>query len=163
MTSLYALSEAYIQFLQAVEGGDIPLDAINDTLESVDGDFAEKADNIASMIKQLRAEEKALKDERQALAAREVSKKNFADRMTEYLSECMQRAGRMKLDTPHNLVSFRRSERVLLEDEDAIMQAHPEFCKTTIFLQKSEIKQALKDGAVISGARLEERQNIQIR
>ena len=53
---LYEISDEYNQFLQAVEDEEVPIEAVADTLEGIKGEFNEKADNIACMIKNQEAE-----------------------------------------------------------------------------------------------------------
>ena len=63
---LYEISSQYNQFLQAVENGDIPIEAVSDTLEAIEGEFEDKADNIACLIKNKEAEMLAIKAEKDA-------------------------------------------------------------------------------------------------
>ena len=69
---LYEISNEYNQFLQAVEDEEIPIEAVADTLEGIKGEFNEKADNIACMIKNQEAEMLAIKAEKDALNKREI-------------------------------------------------------------------------------------------
>lgn len=92
----------------AIENGDIPEEALTDTLESITSLLDEKADNIACWIKQLTAEAEAIKAEEDKLAERRKRKLKRAERLTEYLSECLTNAGRTKIETPRNVISFQK-------------------------------------------------------
>nr|DAQ76788.1 MAG TPA: resistance protein [Caudoviricetes sp.] len=148
-----------------VEAGEIPEEAIADTLESIEGDFKEKADNTACMIKNLLAEAEAIKKEQEALAARAKSKLTRADGMKAYLARAMQETGVMKLETPRNVLSFRRSASLFIQDEEDFKQKHADLCKREIkvTIPKSEITKLIKEGQMIDGVELRENMNLQVK
>ena len=163
--TLYDISEQYRSFLDSVEAGEIPEEAVGDTLEGIQGEFNEKADNVACMIKNLTAEADALKAEKAALDSREKSKRAKADRMKSYLSESMQKLGIGKLETPRNALSFRKSTSLYIADEEDFKQRHMDLCKkeVVITVPKAEITKLLKEGQEITGAELRENRNLQIK
>lgn len=70
--------------------------------------------------------------------------------------------GIKRIDTNDCVISFRKSEAVEIYNEAAI----PEFfidTKVTKTVNKTAIKQAIRDGLQVDGARLVERQNIQFK
>lgn len=77
----------------------------------------------------------------------------------------MQRIGRERIDTARNLITFRKSTGLRIEDEDDFVQRHRDLCKveTVVTIPKKEITDRLKAGEEISGATLETRQNLQIK
>lgn len=117
-----------------------------------------KIENIALWIKDLKSEAEALKKEKEAFAAREMAAENKADSLKKFLAAYLD--GR-KYKSEKVSVSFRRSESVTVIDETAIPAgfriAQPEK------IDKLSLKKALKAGAVIDGAYLEEKENIQIK
>lgn len=162
---LYEISAAYNDFLNMVESGEIPEEAIADTLESLEGDLREKADNIACMIKNLFAEAEAIKKEQETLSARVKSKLSKAEGMKAYLSRAMQETGMMKLETPRNALSFRRSMSLFIQDEEDFKQKHADLCKreVKVTIPKAEITKLIKDGREIDGAELRENMNLQVK
>lgn len=60
---LYEISENYRAFMAAVDAGEIPEDAVADTLDGIEGAFDDKADAIACLIKELRLEAAGIKTE----------------------------------------------------------------------------------------------------
>ena len=58
------------------------------------------------------------------------------------------------------VLSFRRSEAVVIEDETAIAD---EWKKVTYTIDKAGIKAALKEGKTVAGAQLTENMNLQIK
>lgn len=163
--TLYELSEQYSQLLEAIENGEIPEEAIADTLEGLTGDFDEKADNIACIIKNELAIADRIKYESDQMYERMSAHKNRAKFLKEYLSQQMQRAGRKKIETARNCISFRPSVRTIIENENDFVRDNPDYCKqvTEYKIDKTAIAAALKSGREIKGAHLEQRQNIQIK
>lgn len=162
---LYEIAKEYQAFLDAVEAGDIPEEAIGDTLDGIVGEFDQKADNIACAIKGYMAEAEAIKKEEGALRERRDSKMRKVDQMKHYLSEQMQKMGKKKLETERNLLSFRKSTALIIENEEDFKQRHGDLCKreVVVSIPKKEITDRLKAGEEISGAVLQERQNLQIK
>jgi len=107
--NLFEISQQYIDFCAAVENGDIPEEAIPDTLESLEGEFRAKADNIAVFIKSLEYDASSLEQEAKTLSERAKGKKTKAQSLRQYLFRQMQDAGLSRIDTPRNLLSIRKN------------------------------------------------------
>ena len=163
--TLYEISNTYKSFLDAVESGEIPEEAVADTLEGIQGDFYDKADNIACMVKNLSADVVAMKAERDALSERIKSKQSKADSLKHYLSESMKTLDIPKIETSRNAISFRKSTSCFIADEEDFKQKHTDLCKKEIVVSipKADIIKLLKDGQEISGAELKVSQNLQIK
>lgn len=164
---LYDIANDYIALMNAIENDEIPEDAVNDTLEAIQGELEEKADNIGCLLKELEAEINAFKVEEQRLAERRKKKEKLYDRLKNYLSDSLITAGINKLETTRNAISFRKSE-VAEVNEVAFMEwakvnrADLITVKVTESANKPEIKKALKSGEEIPGAVLVTKQNIQL-
>lgn len=162
---LYEISNTYQDFLNAVESGDIPEEAVADTLEGIQGDFNEKADNIACIIKNLSAEADAIKAERDALSERLKAKQNRANYFKQYLSSAMAAMKIQKVETARNAISFRKSTSCFIADEEDFKQCHTDLCKKelVVTIPRADIAKMLKSGEEISGAELRTKQNLQIK
>lgn len=165
MTTLYELSAEYAAFLAAIEAGEIPEEAIADTLEGIAGEFSQKADNVACIIKEMEARAAAIKEEAARLCERQAVATRQAHNLKRYLSDAMQRTGLKKLETPRNALSFRRSTSVYIPDEEGFKQRHIELCRqeVRVTIPKKEIGERLRAGEQIEGAELRESQNLQIK
>lgn len=164
---LYELTNDYLALLDAIDNDEIPEEAIADTLEAITASIEDKADSIACMLKNLDAECEAIKAEEKRLAERRKAKEKAHERIKQYLSETLQRAGLTKIETARNKITFRKSETVEV-DEDVFIewaQKHRDdllkYSKPTA--DKTAIKRVLKDGIEIEGAELRINQNIQIK
>lgn len=156
MATLYELNEQLRDFELEIdeETGEI-LNA--DMLDALEIERKDKIENIALWIKNLRSDAEAYKKEKESFNKKEAAAKNKADRLKDYLSE-MIKGERFKSDKVE--ISWRRSEAVnvdmdMIPAEYVIEQAPKP--------DKTKIRQDLKNGILIPGATLEERENIQIK
>lgn len=118
----------------------------------------QKIENIVLWIKNLVAEAAALKAEKDSFAEREKTAKNKAESLKKYLDTILQGQA---LKTTKFAVSYRKSEQTVIDDLSAIpaeflKEVQPEADKTAI-------KAAIKAGAEIAGAHIEEKMNISIK
>ena len=162
---LYEITELFMRFANMVENGEIEEDAIADTLESIEGELEEKADNIACLIKSWQAEAEAIKAEEKALAERRKVKENQINNLKGYISSTMQTLGKTKIETARNVLSFRKSTALYISNEEWFMEKYPELVKTEIVksIPKKEVTDLLKAGKEFVGAELVEKQNLQIK
>ena len=149
--TLYEVTSEYQRFLYEVEQGNIPEEAIADTLEGIQGELTAKVDNIACLIKNTNAEIKALADEERALRERRQTKVNMVDRLKKYLVDALTDADIKKVEGTRAVVSLRNSRSVEV-DEGA--ELADEFLRIKSEPDKTAIKDALQSGVSIDGARL---------
>ena len=161
MATLYEISDQYAAFLSAVESGEIPEEAIADTLDAIDGEFTDKADNIACFIKSLLAEKQAIKAEIDVLNERAEAKQRKADKLTDYLYQMFKLSGKTKIETARNVMSIRKNPpRVEIDDEAAFIGWAQTEHKTDFLtikdptVNKTAVKEALKAGIEIPHAQL---------
>ena len=163
---LYELTNDIRSFMEAVEAGEIPTEAIDDTLESLDMIYEDKAENIACLIKELEAESAAIKAEAANLTERAKSKANHAERLRRYLSGSMMELGKEKLETSRCKVSYRMSEKVVVTD-DFISWAEENHDDLLTFKtpepNKTAIKAFIKNGGEVVGAHIETTMNLQVK
>lgn len=77
---LYEISENFRTMAAMLEDEDPEVQAAaKDTLEAIQGEFSDKADNIACLIKELKADAEAIKEEADKLSQRAKAKKSKAD------------------------------------------------------------------------------------
>lgn len=159
--SLYDIGNTYKELLEAIASGEIPEEAIADTLAAVDGDFTDKADNIACFIKSLLAEKQAIKAEIDVLNKRAEAKQHKADKLTDYLYQMFKLSGKTKIETARNVMSIRKNPpRVEIDDDAAFIrwaQAENKMNFITIkdpVVNKTAVKEALKAGEQIPHAQL---------
>ena len=175
MSSLYEITGAYKDlqerfdaYVDAVASGEIPEDAIWDTLDAIDGEFDEKVDNMACIYKETMYSVAAKKAEIDSMKKRMDAEKAAAERLMKYIAVSMQALGKQKVETTRNKISFRKSEKVLIDDVDGFVQWAQEYNPDLLSYKtpepnKTVIKQIIASGQQIEGCRIEQCQNIQIK
>lgn len=174
---LYQLSEDYTELYNRLDDVDLDseegqqlFEAFADTIEGIEGEFDEKAEKIACFIKELSGTAALIKAEKAELDKRMKAKENKAKRLKQYLLDCMEKAGKSKIDRPLASLSIRNNAEALkVEDDlefvrwaqaagrvDLIRFKDPEIDKTAL-------KKAVKDGLVVSGVTLERSRSLTIK
>jgi len=140
-----------------------------DTLESVEAEFDDKAENVIAFIKELNAQAAALKEQEKAFAERRRAKEHHAERLKKYLLGCMNTVGRKKIDRPMGCASVRNTpEFPRFEDEAAFADwALANDSSLLRFrppeIDKTAVKKYLQAGNEIDGVRLERSQSVIIK
>ena len=167
---LYEIAKVLEDLKEDIENGNIPEEAIADTLECVELALEEKADNIACIIKTWKAEAAAIKAEEEILEQRRKVKEREIDRLTNYLSDILQKSGFDKVETARNKISFRKNPpKVVVADEAAFIEWAMKNEKDYFLnygkptLNKTNIKDAITGGEKIPGAQIVNSLNIQIK
>lgn len=167
--TLYELMSGYKDFLTAIENGDIPEDAIADTLESIEASIEEKIDNTACLLKVLEAEAEAIKKEEDRLAERRKAKANTYEKIKNYLSEMLLAMGKTEFESPRNKITFRKTPgKVVFANEKAFIEwaiQHDDslitYGKPTV--NKTAIKMAIDGGKKLGGVEIVTTQSMQLK
>lgn len=165
--NLYEINEEIIKaFDEAIdpETGELLDEVAYDRITALQEDFEEKVENLAIYVKDLKAQANALKAERDALAKRQKAAENRAASIERYLQGAL--AGERRTYT-RAAISYRKSEAVVIENDEQFTEFYKdrEFVNETVEykVDKTAVKACLKQGEILLGAKLEERQNIQIK
>lgn len=112
--------------------------------------------NLMSDIDQIKAEEKSLKERRQ-------TKEKKVERLKSYLANSMLLFGDKKFETPRVALSFRKSKQVEIEPNAHLPQEYVKV-KVEESPDKTKLKDAiLKQGIVIDGVKVVEKENLQLK
>lgn len=161
--TLYEINAAYIAAIAAAEeqaaenAGEID-SAICDAIDAIEASLSEKVEAVASYIVNLDAEAEMLTAEAKRLKDRADAADRRARWLRNYLAAQSVPAGSYGL----RRVSYRKSESVFVESADALPTEYLRE-KHTVEPDKTAIKDALKKGAEVPGARLIESKNISIK
>ena len=153
MAKLYEIKQDILDCID-METGEI---TDPERLEQLQIDKHEKLRNIAFVAINASADIEAYKAQEKRFKA----KRTAAEKTLAWAKETLARelAGQ-KMKEAEFTISYRPSEVVEI-DEGADIP--PEFVNMNPVIDKMSLKAALKDGAVISGCRLVQKQNIQIK
>ena len=155
MASLYEIDQSILACIDQETGELIDFERF----ESLQIERNQKIENVALWIKNLQSDALAFKAEKEAFAEREKAATKKAEQLKEWLAQVLEG---QKFSTGRCAVSFRRSEKVEVLDENSIPRAY--MVETVSYKpDKQLIKEVLKDGQTISGCRLVENLNTQIK
>ena len=156
---LYEIDNAILDCID-LETGEVidteKLDALNMERDA-------KIENVACWIKDLKAEAKAIKVEKMALAERQKVAENKVESLKKWLAYAL---GGQKFITAKCAISFRNTESVEVTDEglEVLMKEHDELLTYKApEPNKTAIKQALKDGLTVAGVELVRNTNVIIK
>ncbi len=91
---LYEISANYLSALDGLADlEDMPAEVIADTMEGLQGEFEEKALNVARYVRNLEAEAAAIDEARKRMDARGRAAGNQSKRLKEYLKGELERTG----------------------------------------------------------------------
>jgi hypothetical protein len=121
-----------------------------------------KAINYAKVISNYQGESDAIDAEIKRLKAMKESRDKKVAWLTDSLKKAMMVSGIEKIDSPLFKLSLRRSEAVEVEVPEAL-PVDWQVRKVMITADKVAIKKAIKEGYAITGARLVENFNLQIK
>lgn len=159
MANLYELTMEALELQRMLENGEIDEQVYSDTVESLDIDT--KISSICSVIRNLEADVVAFKAEKDRLAERQKTAENGIKRLKESLLNYMQITNQSKVKQGVFSVRVNKSESVNIIDPLIIPTDYLKFTEPQV--NKVEIKKALKNGEVISGAELIENSSVVIR
>jgi hypothetical protein len=154
--NLFEIQAAYQEALEALTDpeADIPIEAIADTLEGIEGMFNDKAVNVTKFIRNLEATAEAIKEAEEQMAKRRKAFESQAKRLRDYLKANMEAAGITNIKSPwFNLRIQKNPPAVKIVDERLI----PSVFKAEIVtfkLDKASIKQTLEAGEEVPGAEM---------
>lgn len=153
MATLYEINEQ-IAGLVDPETGEI---ADFEAFEKLNLDLDTKIKNIALWIVNLRSDAEQLEEQEKKFRDRKTAAKNKAESLKNLLDGFLSGE---KRSYPEVVISYRKSEQVAVDDDAKL---DDRFLRIKAEIDKTALKDALKHGEVIDGARLEIKNNIQIK
>lgn len=166
MPNIYQLGEDYLMLADrladtADEDGAIDmslLPAISEAKELIQS----KTTSIGCVVKKLLAYKAQIDEEAKRLKAMSDVLGNRVESLKNATSTVLQRVGIERIYGVHAVISFRRSESTVIDDEDELPDEYI-VTKVTKTPDKTKIKNAIKAGLTVPGAHVAETQNIQIK
>lgn len=153
MATLYEINEQ-IAGLVDPETGEI---ADFEAFEKLNLDLDTKIKNIALWIVNLRSDAEQLEEQEKKFRDRKTATKNKAESLKNLLDGFLSGE---KRSFPEVVISYRKSEQVTVDDDAKL---DDRFLRIKTEIDKTALKDALNHGESIEGARLEVKNNIQIK
>ena len=154
MTTLYDIDQAILECIDDETGEIIDEEKLNQLQMERD----RKIENVALWHKNLVSDAEVYGKEKKLFAEKEAAAKKKAAELKEWLSKAL---GGDKFKSARVNISYRKSESVNVVDitkldKDYLKLVAPE-------VDKTKVKEALKDGVQLEGVELIQKNNIQIR
>ena len=159
MSTLYELTGIFKQ-INDMEGLDEETKL--DTLDSIDwtDQFEEKVEKTVKVIKNKEADKKLIKEEIDRLTARMKSVDNDITRLKTGLQGAFEVTGHEKVKGLLFTVSLAKTPPSVVVDEDLLPK---EYFVAKLTPDKATLKELLKAGKEVTGARLKENRSLRIR
>jgi len=162
MSTLYELRGEYELLLDMASDPDVDPEVLRDTMEGIEGQIEDKADGYAMVMKELEAQEAAIKTEVDRLNARRLAISNNIHHMKLRLQETMMATGKTKFKT--TLFSFNIAKNppsLVIDKPEEIPEEYliPQAPK----VDTAGIKAAIKAGAAFDFAHTEQSEGLRIR
>lgn len=160
--TIYELQGEYKRLYDMADECELELEDIKDTLESLDGEFADKAVGYGKIMKEIEGQIATLKAEEERLANRRRSLENNKDRMKTVLQLAMIETGNEKIKT--DLFSFN------IQNNPATVNIAPDakipekyYIAQEPKLDKKQLIKDVKEGTEIEGVELFQTRGLRIR
>lgn len=163
--TLYELTNDYINLLALAEDPDTDPEVLADTLEGLDGQLEDKADNYAKVIRQIESDVNGLKAEIERLQARKTAAQNNIDRMKANLEQMMIATDKTKFKTELFSFGIQKNPAKVVMDEQYIENVPEEYLKyKEPEIDRKKLAEDLKAGKDLNGiAHLEQSESLRIR
>jgi len=163
--TLYQVSDQYLADLEKLNDLELDDQTFKDTLEGLTGDFELKVTNVSMYVRNIEASVEAIREAEKQMSNRRKAMENKINRLKQYLKDNMIRTGITKVDCPYFQLSLRNNpETVEVINLDEIT---PEYFDIPPLpapvLNKKAVKDAIKSGIEINGAKLIQNQSLQIK
>lgn len=165
--TLYELREEYKQLLTMLEDPDADTELIQDTLESLDFDIADKVEGYGIIIEQLESDIARLNAEADRMKKRRIVIENRKDRLREDLLKTMLQTAKKSVKTDHYTVTVKQTPyKLVVDDPFGVPEEYyePQPAKLVADkLKQSVLEQFEKNGFIPPYAHLERSHTIQIK
>lgn len=164
MTALFILAAEHRALADKLHDLDLDDQTIADTLEGESGDLIEKVKNVAAVFRNLESDAKQIKEAEQQLAERRKAIEKRAESLKQYLKTNMELSGIQKIECQWFVITLAQNpEAVTVDDETMIPRDYFKEIPASYQLDKSLVKQAIKDGFEVPGAHLSRGTSLRIK
>ncbi|MDH2997218.1 hypothetical protein A1D22_05970 [Pasteurellaceae bacterium LFhippo2] len=164
---LYEISQQYQNIAELLNDPELAENQdVLSALDNIEDDFNNKVQQTVFIMKNIESEIDPIDAEIKRLQAMKKARQNNIDRIKTRLKENLKATGIHKVNCGLFNVSYRETEQNAVElDEDLFLanNLNEEFITVKISPNKTEIKNALKQGVEIIGAKLVDSQVLTIR
>lgn len=164
MSNIYEISSNLMKIMEMMDNPELDPQTLGDTFEAIEGEFEEKADAYARIMKNLEGDVAALSSEIKRLSDKKVVVENNIRRMKQALQIAMEMTGKTKFKTDLFSFGIQKNAPSVVIDTD-LNNLPPEYLKfREPEADKAKIREAIKNGEDLTGfAHLEHTESLRIR
>lgn len=152
--SLYNITNSFITLFEKAENGELTPEEIQEQGNDLALALKNKSTSIIGYVRNSELMSEAIKNEIDRLTAMKKAVDNRIDKFKEYVKENMERLDIPKIDTEIGTMSISKNPAsVEIYDETLITDKYKK-SKITVAIDKAAIKNDLKAGKEVQGARL---------
>lgn len=165
MSTLYELTNDYMNLLELAEDPDMDEQAFMDTLEGIEGEIEIKAEGYAKVIRTLEGDAAACDAESKRLRTKKQVIDNNIKRMKAALQMAMEATGKRKFKTPLFSFNIQKNPAAVVVDEQYIENIPERFLvRKDPEINRKAIKDAINAGEDLEGiAHLEQTESLRIK
>lgn len=163
MGKLYEINTDYLRIIEAVEDAEGELTPeLEEQLAANGEDFREKIENYMKAVRNYEADVEAFKAEAAAFTAKAKRAAATVERLKQTVSAAMQLRGMDKERFGNFTASFRRTEKVVVDD-DLVDSLPDRFKRVKYEADKTALTKALKAGETVEGVQIVENKSLIIK
>jgi hypothetical protein len=152
--SLYNITNSFITLFEKAENGELTEEEIQEQGNDLALALKNKSTSIIGYVRNSELMSEAIKNEIDRLTAMKKAVDNRIDKFKEYVKENMQHLEVEKIETELGTLSIGKNPAsVEIYDETLIADEYKKE-KVTVSIDKTAIKNAIKNGKNVQGARL---------
>lgn len=161
--TLYELEQEQLELNALLEenGGELTPE-IEERLQIHDYDINKKMESYCKAIRCYETSIEGIKSEIERLKARKESSEKAIERMKESMLNALEIFGINKIEAGTFKIGTRKSQAVEIDDENIVPDAYKIETVTTK-VDKTAIKNAIKEGKEVEGAHIKENTNLSIK
>jgi len=154
MTALHQITDKHRELMELAETSEDMAQAVADTMESIEGEFEEKALSLMSVVSNMDGDVLAINVEIERLTSRKKAVENRQASMKNYLKMNMEASNINKITCQLFTITLAKGRDIVQIDDLNKIPADYLNIKTSYTPMKKEILAALKEGEKIEGASL---------
>ncbi|CDG04260.1 siphovirus Gp157 family protein [Lactococcus lactis] len=158
--NLYDLTQSY---LTVANMEDLDEQTLVDTLDSIQENINDKAENIGKLIRMVEADTAAFKAEKDRFATKQKTAENKIKSLKLYLQSNMEALGTKQLKTELFSFNIQKNPISLKIDDEGGLHTDYVHQVTSYEIDKEKLKQDLKLGKDVGTAHLEQSESLRIR
>lgn len=165
MPHLYEIARNKAELERLMEYGDLDPQAIIDTLEAVEGELNEKAVNVAKVARNIDAAAAAVRQAGKDMLDRAARMEKRAESIWQYLLMNMLFSGITKIECPQFVIAVKHNPPAVVIDDEKFIPAEylTQPAPPAPRPDKAKIRDAIKAGEDVPGARLVQSDRVDIR